>query len=53
MTRRAPTKRAADHYHAQNRLAAGIILQDVQRYGGEGAGLVQWARTVLRKEQTK
>jgi hypothetical protein len=34
------------NYDAPNLQAARIILADVERYGGEGAGLVVWARAV-------
>ena len=31
-------------FDADNRLTAGIVLDDVEKYGGESAGLVRWAR---------
>jgi hypothetical protein len=34
-----------------NELAAEIIRADVAKYGGEGALLVQWARTILRRSE--
>jgi hypothetical protein len=34
-------------FGAGNRLAAELILANVERYGGETAALVQWARRVL------
>jgi hypothetical protein len=38
---------AAARYDAGNLAAARIVLADVDLYGGEGAGLVIWARLVL------
>ena len=34
-------------YSESNRIAAEIITADVEKHGGEGAGLVRWARRVL------
>ena len=42
-------KRAADHYRAANDQAANLILENVQRYGGPGSLMVQWARLVLER----
>jgi len=36
-------------FDAQNREAAGIILRDPARHGGEGAYVVQWARAVMAR----
>jgi hypothetical protein len=36
-------------YDATNREAAEIILGNVAKYGGETAGVVVWARAVLRR----
>ncbi len=33
----------------QNLQAAEIILTNVEKYGGEGAGVVLWARACLRR----
>jgi len=32
-----------------NREAAGVILSDVQRYGGRESALVQWADAILNR----
>jgi hypothetical protein len=34
-----------------NEQAAGLVLADIQRYGGEGAGLVIWAHMIEAKAQ--
>lgn len=44
-----PVSRARIGYQRANEEAAGIVLQDVAKYGGEQAALVQWARLVLSK----
>ena len=49
MTTKRTVSRARTGYQWQNEQAAGIILQDIARYGGEGAGLVQWARLIQAK----
>jgi hypothetical protein len=42
---------SAGHGQCQeNLVAAKIILGDITRYGGESAGLVIWARMVIRRE---
>ena len=46
MTNKRTVSRARTGYQRQNEQAAGIVLQDVARYGGEGAGLVQWVRLI-------
>jgi hypothetical protein len=44
---RPPSVRSARATHQQaNEQVAHIVLQDVAKYGGEGAGLVQWARMI-------
>ena len=43
----------AEGYFEANRVAAEIIVSDVEKHGGEGAGLVQWARRVLQRETDK
>jgi hypothetical protein len=54
VTRRAPSVRSARQGFAwSNELAARIVLQDVAQYGGEGAGLVQWARLIEAKAAPK
>jgi len=40
-------KRATAQYDAANLAAAAIVLEDVAKYGGEQAALVQWARTIM------
>jgi len=37
----------AQAFAEQNGSAAEIILQHVERYGGESAGLVIWARMII------
>jgi hypothetical protein len=34
-------------YDEANLRSARIVLENVQRFGGEGAGLVRWARAVI------
>jgi hypothetical protein len=41
--------RKLEAYEAANRECAAIILADVAKYGGEGALLVQWARTIVQR----
>lgn len=41
--------RRADRYTEDNQAAAEIILADVAGNGGEGAGVVQWARLVAAR----
>lgn len=36
-------------YDKQNLQAAEIILTNVEKYGGEGAGVVLWAHSCLRR----
>jgi hypothetical protein len=50
-TRRAGVKlrTTVDRQHQENLVAASIILGDVARYGGESAGLVCWARLVVKR----
>jgi hypothetical protein len=45
----APRKRTRSSmlYASQNRHAAAVVLSDVAKYGGQGAGLVEWARVVI------
>jgi hypothetical protein len=50
VTRRAPSARSArEGFTAANRAAADIILASEAKYGGEGSGLVQWARLVIER----
>ena len=39
-------QRKIEHHQQANRECAELILKDAPRYGGEGAGLVMWARMV-------
>jgi hypothetical protein len=39
----------ADRFESQNRLAAELILRDVDRSGGERSLAVRWARAVLQR----
>ena len=43
-----PMKVRADA-EASNRTAAAVILENPARYGGEGVGLVRWARLVTSR----
>lgn len=40
-------------YNDPNLHAARLILADPQRYGGEDAGLVRWARMTLERLKGK
>ena len=40
-------------YDADNREAAAVILAHVEMYGGEEAGLVQWARLFTRRDEER
>jgi hypothetical protein len=40
-----------EKFQQQNIEAARIILRNVDRYGGEGAGLVRWARLTLARAE--
>jgi hypothetical protein len=42
------SQRARQSYAASNEQSARIILADIGKYGGEGAGLVHWARLVIQ-----
>ena len=46
MTTKQTVSRARAGYQKANEEAAHIVLQDVAKYGGEQAGLVQWARMI-------
>jgi hypothetical protein len=50
MTRKQPVSRVRATYQQANEQAAHIVLQDVAKYGGEQAALVQWARLVIEKQ---
>lgn len=43
----------AKAFEDQNVIAARAILEDVDRYGGESAGIVIWARMTLRHTQNQ
>jgi hypothetical protein len=43
----------AEKFSDENRIAAEIIVSDVERYGGEGSALVQWARRAIQREAEK
>ena len=51
MTTKPTVSRVRAGYQKQNEEAAGIVLQDVAKYGGEQAALVQWARLVIDRQQ--
>jgi hypothetical protein len=40
-------QRKTEQHEQANRECAELILKDAARYGGEGAGLVMWARMVV------
>jgi hypothetical protein len=40
------TRRLKTAYRRGNLEAAGVILEDIAKYGGEESGLVKWARLV-------
>jgi hypothetical protein len=46
LKRKQTVSRARTGYQRQNEQAAGIILQDIARFGKEQAGLVIWARLI-------
>ncbi len=45
--------RQRKQFEEGNKRAALVILSDVARYGGDGAGLVQWARLVAPMAATR
>lgn len=50
MTRRPPSVRTVTRgFDRQNQLAALLVLTDIERFGGEQAGLVVWARLIQAK----
>ena len=51
MTRKQPVSRVRATYQQANEQAAHIVLQDVAKYGGEGAGLVIWAHMILQRAE--
>jgi hypothetical protein len=53
MTTKQTVSRARAGYQKANEEAAGIVLQDVAKYGGEQAGLVIWARMIELKAAPK
>ena len=48
MTTKRTVSRARTGYQQANEEAAGIVLQDIAKYGGDKAALVIWARMVLQ-----
>lgn len=52
MVRRRPPSvgSAREGYATGNRMAAGLILADVEKYGGEGSLPVVWARMIEAKQ---
>ncbi len=42
------TTAAENRYQVGNRAAARLILADVERYGGPGSLMVQWARMTMK-----
>jgi hypothetical protein len=51
MATKRTVSRVRAGYQQANEQAAGIVLQDIAKYGGEGAGLVIWARMVLQRTE--
>jgi hypothetical protein len=43
-----PVRNAEERYTAAQRAAAEAVLEDPERYGGEGSALVRWARLATR-----
>jgi hypothetical protein len=43
------SQRVQAQYDAQNAEAAEIILREIERYGGEQSGAVQWARLFMAR----
>lgn len=48
-TQKQTVSRARIGYQKANEEAAEIVLANIAIYGGEQAGLVQWARLVIEK----
>jgi len=46
-----PASATVDRYEQGNRSSAELILADVERWGGEEAGLVQWARATMERQK--
>lgn len=44
-----PARSAEARYTAAQRAAAEAVLEDPERYGGEEAALVRWARLAMRE----
>jgi hypothetical protein len=53
MASKAMNLRKLEAYQQANLEAARRILADPERYGGEEALLVQWARTILQQEEKR
>jgi hypothetical protein len=47
------TAKQRDRYDEGNLASARIFLEDSQRWGGEQAGLVQWAHEVIARLNKK
>ena len=48
---RKQVKRIMSEKHIErNRIAAAVILGDVEKHGGEQSGLVRWARAFTARE---
>ena len=46
----AISRNGGPNYTPANMLAAAVILADVERHGGEDAGLVRWAAMVIARQ---
>jgi hypothetical protein len=40
-----------DRFERENRIAARIILSDIERYGGNGSLMVEWAYAVVKGQK--
>ena len=47
-----PNQRKAEAFRAGNILVAEIVMSDPERYGGEQALVVVWAKMVLRGDNS-
>jgi hypothetical protein len=47
-----PATRRAVEFERSNAIAARAILENPERFGGESAGVVRWARRILLGRET-
>lgn len=43
-------RKQRDHYTWANRLAADLVLRNIERHGGPNAGLVRWAQLFRERD---